>query len=77
MNTCSDIYIYIYTYVYIRILLYSGCIYMIVMGSPATKLQIIKDTADQWNTQTGILTTNLKVKMDFTLPEFSATKIVR
>ena len=50
---------------------------MIVMGSPATKLQIIKDTADQWNTQTGILTTNLKVKMDFTLPEYSATKIVR
>ena len=30
----------------------------------------------QWHTQTGNITTNLKVKIDFTLPEFSATKLL-
>ena len=30
----------------------------------------------QWHTQAGNITTNLKFKIDFTLPEFSATKIV-
>ena len=30
----------------------------------------------QWPTQAGIITTNLKVKIDFTLPGISATKIV-
>ena len=30
----------------------------------------------QWHTQAGKITTNLKVKIDFTLPEISATKIV-
>ena len=28
----------------------------------------------QWHTQAGSITTNLKVKADFTLPELSATK---
>ena len=30
----------------------------------------------QWHTQSGNVTTSLKVKIFFTLPEFSATKIV-
>ena len=30
----------------------------------------------QWNTQAGNITTNTKVKIYFTWPEFSATKIV-
>ena len=30
----------------------------------------------QWYTQAGSISTNLKVKIDFTLPELSATKIV-
>ena len=28
----------------------------------------------KWQTQVGNITNNLKVKIDFTLPEFSATK---
>ena len=31
----------------------------------------------QWHTQGGNITTNLKFKIDFTLPELSAKKIVR
>ena len=30
----------------------------------------------QWHIQAGSIITNLKVNIDFTLPEFSATKIV-
>ena len=30
----------------------------------------------QWHKQLGNITTNLEVKVDFTLPELSATKIV-
>ena len=30
----------------------------------------------QWNTQAGNITTNLKVKVYFTLPELNATNIV-
>ena len=30
----------------------------------------------QWHTQAGSITTNLNVKVDFTLPEISAKKIV-
>ena len=30
----------------------------------------------QWNTQAGNITTNLKVKVDFTLPALSATNVV-
>ena len=30
----------------------------------------------QWNKQAGKITTNLKVKIDFTLTEFSTTNIV-
>ena len=35
-----------------------------------------KQSMMQWHTQAGKITTNLKVKIDFTLPEISATKIV-
>ena len=30
----------------------------------------------QWNTQAGNITTNMKVKIDFTLPEISVAKIL-
>ena len=30
----------------------------------------------KWNTQTGNITTNYKVKVDFTLPALSATNVV-
>ena len=30
----------------------------------------------KWHKQAGIITTNMKVKIDFTLPEFRVTKIV-
>ena len=30
----------------------------------------------QWHTQAGSISTNMKVKIDFTLPELSTTKIV-
>ena len=29
----------------------------------------------QWHTQSGNITTNMKVKIDFTLPELSMTKV--
>ena len=35
-----------------------------------------EDDGMQWHTQACIITTNLKVKIYLTLPEFSATKIV-
>ena len=40
------------------------------------KLKIIEETVMQWHTQAGNITTNLKVKIDFNLPEFSLKKIV-
>ena len=30
----------------------------------------------QWHTQSGNITTNLKVKLDFTLPKLSATNVM-
>ena len=35
-----------------------------------------KDSAMQWQTQAGNITTNNKVKIDFTLPALSATDVV-
>ena len=40
------------------------------------KLNFKKDNDMQWHIQAVNITTNLKVKIDFTLPELSATKIV-
>ena len=49
---------------------------MIVMGSLITKLNPKEDAVVQWHTQVGVITTNLKFKIDFTLPELSATRTV-
>ena len=59
-----------------RILLDSGCSYKIIMGRLIQKLNPQEGDLMQWHTQAGSITTNLKVKIDFTFPEISATKIV-
>ena len=46
------------------------------MRRQITKLNTKIDTLMQWHSQDGNITTNLKVKIYFTLPELSATKIV-
>ena len=46
------------------------------MGSLVGKICPGKITPMQWNTQAGNITTNLKVKIDFTLPALSATNVV-
>ena len=53
----------------------SGC------GSKIAMVRFIKITPKkedvmQWHTQAGKITTNLKVNIDFTLPEISVTTIV-
>ena len=59
-----------------NVLLYSECISTIVMGRIVGKLYPDVDAPMQWNTQTGNITTNLKVKIDFTLPVLSARNSV-
>ena len=49
---------------------------MIIMRIIRVKLNTKKNAVIQWYTQVGNITTNLKVKIYFTLPEPSATKIV-
>ena len=46
------------------------------MGRLVKKLFPDKDTPIQWQTQAGNITTNLKVKIYFTLPALSATNVV-
>ena len=59
-----------------RILLDSGCSSTIVMRRIFGKLYPEKDAVMQWHTQAGSITTNHKVKEDFTLTAFSATNVV-
>ena len=40
------------------------------------KLHPKKDDVMQWHTQSGNITNNLKVELDFTLPELRATNFV-
>ena len=56
-----------------RILLDSGCSSTIVLGRLVKQLGLEKDSPVQWNTQSGNITTNLKVNVDFTLPALIAT----
>ena len=49
---------------------------MIVMGRLVKKIGLEEDNTMQWNTQAGNITTNLKVKVDSTLPKLSATNVV-
>ena len=48
----------------------------IIMRGLITKLNLKKYYVVQWNTQAGNITTNLTVKIYFTLIELSATGIV-
>ena len=59
-----------------RILLDIGCSSTIVMRRLIEKINPKKDNMTQWHTQAINITTNIKVKIYFTLPEISATIIV-
>ena len=59
-----------------RILLEILCRSTIVMGRIINKLHHEKDAQVQRNTQAGNSITNIKVKIDFTLPALSATNVV-
>ena len=59
-----------------RILLDNGCIATIVMVRLITKLNPKEDYVMQCHTQAINITTNLKVKIYFTLPESSEMEIV-
>ena len=50
---------------------------MILMRRLTTRLEITEDYVKQWQTQVGNIITNIKVKIDFTLPEFKSTEIVK
>ena len=55
----------------------SGCSSTIVIGRLVQKIRLKKDAVTQWHTQAGNITTNLKVKVDFTLPTLSATNVAK
>ena len=59
-----------------RILLDSGYSSMIVTIRLITNIDPKREAVMQCHTQEGKITTNLKVKIDFTSPELSRTKIV-
>ena len=59
-----------------RILLDSGCSFKIEIGKLVGKRLLGKDAMMEWNTQAESITTNLKVKVYFTLPTLSATNVV-
>ena len=59
-----------------RIILDSWRSYENVMGRLIEKLYPEKDAPIQWNTQAGNITTNLKVKIDFTLPVLREKNVV-
>ena len=56
------------------ILLDSGCSSTIFMMRQTSKLKNTEYDVTQWQTQTGILTTNHKVKVYLCLPELSTEK---
>ena len=58
------------------ILLDSGCSSKIVMGRLVKILGLEKDDPIQRSTQARNITTNLKVKIDFILPAFSARNVL-
>ena len=58
------------------ILLKGGFVSVVVMVILVEKINPDKDIVMQWHTQVGNITTNLKVKIDFTLPALSATNVV-
>ena len=58
------------------ILFNSVCIYTILIERLMKKLTPKENSVIQWYAQVGIITTNIKVRIGFTLNELSATKIV-
>ena len=52
----------------------SGCSFNIITRSLMIKPKTKKYSVMQWHTQAINITTNMKVKIDFTSPEFNATK---
>ena len=59
-----------------QIILDSGCISMIIVGRIVEKVHPEKDDVMQWHTQAGNITTNIKVEVDFTLPDISDMNVV-
>ena len=59
-----------------RILLHNGFSSTIVTRRQFEKLHPGKKVVIQWQTQDGNITTNFKVRVDFTLPTLSATNVV-
>ena len=59
-----------------RIILDSECSSTIVIGRLVEKPHPEKDSVMQWHPQAGNITTNYKVKVDFTLPALSASNVV-
>ena len=59
-----------------RILLGIGFIFTIIMIRLVEKLNLEKDAVMQWQTQAGNITTNFKVKVNFTLPAISVTNFM-
>ena len=59
-----------------QIVLDSGCSSMILIWRLLKRLVPKKGAAMQWHTQAGNINTNIKVKIDFTLTELSATNVV-
>ena len=49
---------------------------MIIICKVASKIKQIKDTSEKCQTQSGEITINEEVKVNFFLQEFSASKIV-
>ena len=60
----------------IRIILEGGCSSTILIVRLIEKLAPEEDSPMQWNTQAKNITTNLNVKVDFTLPALSTTNVV-
>ena len=59
-----------------QIILDSGCSFTIVMWRLLQRLDPKKRVVMKWHTQAGNITTNIKVKIDFTLTELSETNVV-
>ena len=59
-----------------QILLDSGCNFTILIVFLVEKLNPDKYTVMQWYAKAGHITTNSKVKVDFTLPELRAKNVV-
>ena len=58
------------------VLLESGYSSMVVIGRLVETLYPEKYAMIQWHTQAGNITTNIKIKVDFTLPALSTTNVV-